>query len=173
MARKPDWSQRNSTRMQTNNKIHNSAKFQPCYSHRNWKRCLMPSPETKTPGPDGITIELLKNCPKIIHTYIITISNAVIRLNAFPQTWKEVILIHKPRHEPSSKLPIHLLSSISKITERKIQTRLIQILTQISIIPIIQFNFQCSHWTGVHMIRIDEDILNGFNQNQSTGKCLI
>lgn len=134
-------------------------------------------PSKKAPGHDRITNHLLKNSHQTIYQYITAIANAVFRLHTFPSRWKTaiVIVIHKtgkPRHEPSSYRPISLLSSISKIIEKLIHTRLLNVLQQNQTIPNTQFGFRSAHSTIEQATRISTDIIDGFNSKKSTGMIL-
>lgn len=138
---------------------------------------------TIAPNFDSVTPQKLKILYHAFHstrtTYHIHYRHikCSTSLEHLPQTWKEaeVISTHKPgkpRHDPSSYRPVSLLSPITKITKRTIQTQLVQILTQNSVIPHFQFGFRHSHSTTLQVTRITENILNGFIWNQSTSMSL-
>ncbi|GBM39984.1 Retrovirus-related Pol polyprotein from type-1 retrotransposable element R1 [Araneus ventricosus] len=83
----------------------------------------------KTPGLDGITVELVKCifhcCPAII----LSIMNACLRVRGFPSRWKisKLLLLGKPGRDlalPNSYRPICLLNVLSKLLDKLITFRL-------------------------------------------------
>ncbi|GBO01041.1 putative RNA-directed DNA polymerase from transposon X-element, partial [Araneus ventricosus] len=83
----------------------------------------------KSPGEDRITNEMLKNLPRKTLYRITHLTNAILRLQYFPNSWKNSIIIpiHKTGKDPfnpTNYRPISLLSSLSKVVEKIILNRL-------------------------------------------------
>lgn len=96
----------------------------------------------------------------------------------FPQKWKEALAIMlkkagKPHNETQGYRPISLLSAISKIAERIIETRLKEEIEEKQLLPDHQFGFRTDHSTIHQVTRLTEDIIRKFNVSTSTGAIFI
>lgn len=121
----------------------------------------------KSPGHDLITNAILKKILKKAITYLF---NSLMRIGHFPTEWKKatIIMIKKPGKDnksPNSYRPISLLSSVSKIFEKIIYTRLTKHLDATEAIPHHQFGFKLKHSTTQQLLRLTEHINNGFEKN--------
>lgn len=130
----------------------------------------------KSPGADGIHNALLKNLSQKSVIFLTKIFNACFRQCYFPQIWKnaKVIAILKPGKDadiPTSYRPISLLSSLSKLFEAIIYTRLIS--TTQNLLKNEQFGFRKKHSTTQQLARVAEHIAHHLNLNQSTGMFLL
>lgn len=138
-------------------------------------KCL---PNRKSPGLDLITNALLKKIPKKAITLLSILFNSLLKIGHFPTEWKKaaVIMIKKPGKDntnPNSYRPISLLSSVSKIFEKIIYTRLINHLDAIEAIPHHQFGFKPKHSTTQQLLRLTEYINNGFEKKFHTGAAFL
>lgn len=102
------------------------------------------------------------------------ILNSILRLNYFPSSWTHahVIQIPKPGKDltfPQNYRPISLLSSISKIAEKTILTRLNDEIIKSEKIPHEQFGFREGHDTTMQLTRVTEKITKNFNNKNMTG----
>lgn len=83
-----------------------------------------------SPGPDRVTVRLLKACWHVIQERVCGIFRRCLQLNYFPRAWKlaEVAMIpkagKKDRSTPRAYRPIALLSCLGKGFERIIARRL-------------------------------------------------
>lgn len=81
------------------------------------------------PGGDSITNICLKNLPPTAITQLATIFNSSLELSHMPSSWKNAIVVMIPKPlknhlDPSNYRPISLLTTLSKLLERLIMSRL-------------------------------------------------
>lgn len=128
----------------------------------------------KAAGPDNISNRALKNLPIKALVYIVTIVNAMFTLQKFPSRWKSanVIFFQKPGKSPKlpqNYRPISLLSAIGKIAEKIIQNRLVNQVTELSLLPDEQFGFRSDHSTTDQVVRVTEYFSAGLNFKEIGG----
>lgn len=106
------------------------------------------------------------------------ILNSILRLHHFPKSWKHthIILIPKPQKDltfPQNFRPIRLLSTVSKIEERTILTRLQNEIDNNQATPNYQFGFRGSHNTVMQLTRVTDKNTKNFKflkPNEITSK---
>jgi hypothetical protein len=96
----------------------------------------------KSSGYDLITGKILKELPTIRIKYLTQLFNAVLLKGYFPAQWKvaQIILIlkpGKPLNGLTSHQPISLLPSVSKVFETLLLKRLLLVIENNRLIPII------------------------------------
>ncbi|GFV38072.1 probable RNA-directed DNA polymerase from transposon X-element [Trichonephila clavipes] len=128
----------------------------------------------KAPGKDGISNRMTKNFSLKAILILTILINKILTLNYFPKAWKEAIIfpILKPgknKNIPSSYRPISLLSTLSKITESIILTRLKDFLYTNNIINPNQYGFTNKLSTLHPLLNLTEAISDGFQSKKSTG----
>lgn len=128
----------------------------------------------KAPGPDHITNKALKELPNKIKVAIASYSNAILRLNSFPSAFKSADIIMIPKQgktlsDPTNHRPISLLSSLGKVIEAVILTKIKNECDKLDIIPNFQFGFRPNHSTEHQVHRLVEYITEGFSEGESTG----
>lgn len=135
---------------------------------------------SKAPGMDKVHNTLLKHLPWSGLRYLTAVVIACMQHCYFPNCWKHanVIPIRKPgkkASDPASYRPISLLSSLSKILERAILTRINQHLEANNIIPADQCGFVQKKSTVHQLQRIKQHIKSNLNNrpSKSTGMLLI
>lgn len=89
--------------------------------------------QKKTPGPDKISVKMIKFLPQILINSLTKVCNEILEKRQFPDDYKtgETILIHKinkPKNKPDCCRPITLLNHLIKISVKTIDTRLKKIL---------------------------------------------
>ena len=126
-------------------------------------------PKRKAPGYDLITAEAIQQMPKKALVFLTTIYNCILRTSKFPLQWKYSLIkmIHKPGkdiYSPSSYRPISLLPICSKVFEKLIYKRLVDILTDQQVIPDHQFGFRTFHSTTHQLHRVTDYIAGALEQ---------
>ncbi|KAL4144102.1 hypothetical protein QTP88_006332 [Uroleucon formosanum] len=135
-------------------------------------------PNKKSPGHDHLTNLMFKKLPAKGIVLMTSLFNFLLRVGHFPLSWKiaTIILIKKPgenKSNPDSYRPISLLTSLSKIFEKVIHTRLLNYLNSAEVIPEFQFGFRPNHSTIQQLFRITEHISNSFEKHCHTGAVFI
>lgn len=100
----------------------------------------------KAPGPDTITVSMLKNISEVIVPVITYLANKIFEKGEFPEELKQTTItpIHKQgdKDKPENYRPIALTSVFSKIVEKLIKKRIINYLQKIKILSNRQYAFQ-------------------------------
>ncbi|GFU38745.1 probable RNA-directed DNA polymerase from transposon X-element [Trichonephila clavipes] len=128
----------------------------------------------KAPGKDGISNRMTKNFTLKAILILTILVNKILKHNYFPKIWKEAIIfpILKPgksKNNPASYRPISLLSTLSKITESIILTRLKNIININKTINPNQYGFTNKLSTLHPLLNLTEAISEGFQRKKSTG----
>ncbi|GFT99153.1 RNA-directed DNA polymerase from mobile element jockey [Trichonephila clavipes] len=92
----------------------------------------------------------------------------------FPDAWKHAIITLLPKKGKDTKLainyrPISLLSSIGKIFEKIILSRLKEHANNNNIIPNFQHGFRENTATNHQLLRLTNLVVSGFNNRETTG----
>lgn len=127
----------------------------------------------KAPGIDSIRYEHLKNAPQAAILVLLNIYNAILNLAYWPTHYKTgvVTLIPKDGKDPTSPLsyrPITLSPTPSKILEKIIHNRLLKLSCQLQIIKDHQSAFLPTKGTEDNVLRLIQNTINNFNNNQFT-----
>jgi hypothetical protein len=99
------------------------------------------------PGGDKITNKLIKMLPECYHPILANIYNASLLHCHVPLEWKQslVVMIPKPLKDhqlPCNHRPISLLSTLSKLLERFVLTRMLDWLENRNLLPPFQSGFR-------------------------------
>ncbi|GJQ65269.1 hypothetical protein Trydic_g22046 [Trypoxylus dichotomus] len=132
----------------------------------------------KAPGRDGITNAAIKHLHLGAIDALRDIINGVLRYQHFPQTWKHamVIVLHKtgkPKDSTDGYRPISLLPGLSKVLEKVIQRRLLEIVSQKEILPGFQFGFRQEHSTSHQLLRITEHVTEHLHRSTPTAPVML
>lgn len=127
----------------------------------------------KAPGYDKISNKIIKQLNKYTIAAITAIFNGILRLNYFPEAWKVAIILpfRKPGKDPRLAInyrPISLLPTLSKIFEKLLLNRLNKFLTISKAIPDEQFGFRSNHSCTHQLLRLTENIADGFQKKKHT-----
>lgn len=128
----------------------------------------------KAPGPDGISVGIIKNFSFIAIEILTGIINVCFRLGYFPNSWKHAKTIAVPKsgkdpHNLTSYRPIALLNIFSKIFEKIINTELRQIQINNNLLPDFQFGFRSGHSTNHALTIIHKDLSTALKDKKTTG----
>ena len=127
---------------------------------------------TKSKGPDGISLEVLKLCLPALSKVFVSLFNKSIILKKFPSAWKHshIIPVNKIPNplSLSNYRPISLLSILSKIFEKIIHNQLSQYLTQHKVLDTFQSGFQKQHSTQALLTNLVDDICRGYHDDNIT-----
>lgn len=132
----------------------------------------------KAPGPDSIPNFVIQAFPDTARKLMTRIFNDCLKISYFPSEWKigKVIAIPKPGKDkeiPTNYRPISLLSTIGKVFEKLILSRLKLFENENNLFIPNQFGFRNEHSTIQQALRIVERASKGFNTNKSTGMVLL
>lgn len=125
----------------------------------------------KSPGPDGVPNELLKQLSATGKSLLLTLINKSWTTAEVPANWRtaEIVAIPKkgkPPSELSSYRPISLLSTTSKLTERLIQGRLQHWLEANGKLNPNQAGFRRGHSTMDQLGRLSQQIFDAFEEKK-------
>ena len=108
------------------------------------KRIIMSMPSNKTPGPDKVSMSVLKDCLPVVLGPITNIINCSFATSTFPDDMKlaEVIpLLKDGDHEvASNNRRLSLLNTVSKICERAVLNQFNSYLTRNKRLSVQQSN---------------------------------
>ncbi|GFV35356.1 RNase H domain-containing protein [Trichonephila clavipes] len=114
------------------------------------KRALSSAHNT-SPGPDGISYELLRQLNEDSLVSLLYLFNRIWREQVYPTQWQEAIVIPilKPGKDPKDPLsyrPIALTSCLCKTLERVVNARFVYHLEKNRCIPLFQSGFRVSFY---------------------------
>ena len=142
-------------------------------THAELHRALKTSNKNSAPGPDKITYTTIQHFPPIAQNILINIYNSILTLAYFPSHFKNSIITvfpkpNKDTRHPSSYRPITLTSTLGKIFEKIISTRLTTLAVHDKIIKDHQTAFRPHRDSSENVIHLAQQIVNNFNQNKYT-----
>ena len=131
--------------------------------------------DRKSPGPDKVSNEMLKNLGNKAKQKLLDIFNQSWKLGSVPQSWKDanMLPIHKKgknKKDAKSYRPISLTSCIGKVLESMINKRLVWHLESNQIITPQQAGFRQHHSTEDQVTYVSQMIEDGF-QDKKTFSC--
>ena len=132
----------------------------------------------KAPGFDNTFNIELKHLSRGSFAFVADIFNRCWELSYFPSTWKlaKVIPILKPGKDPSvpkSYRPISLLSALSKLFEKSIQSRLLFFTDENGVLPEEQFGFRKGRSTIHQLTRVTNIIQQNKSMSKTTAMALL
>ena len=127
---------------------------------------------TDSKGPDNIPTSLIKSCGHELCQILTYINNCSLLDGVFPEKLKmaKIIPIFKSGDVNiiSNYRPISILSAFSKITEKLVSTRLINYLTQNSILHKNQFGFRPKLSTCLALLQLIDDVSKSIDDGNIT-----
>ncbi|GFT07900.1 probable RNA-directed DNA polymerase from transposon X-element [Trichonephila clavipes] len=130
------------------------------------KRALSSAHNT-SPGPDGISYELLRHLNEDSLISLLYLFNRIWREQVYPTQWQEAIVIPilklgKDPKNPLSYRPIALTSCLCKTLERMVNARLVYQLEKNRCIPLFQSGFRKGRSTLDNIIMLENKVRNAF-----------
>lgn len=127
----------------------------------------------KSSGEDQSSNYILKKMPQIFISTLTLLMNHIINIQYFPNDWKLGVIsaICKPNKDKTSITsyrPITQLSSISKLLEKKMESRIRTYCNEKNIINKQQFGFQRNKSTEMAASKFISDVSTGLNNKQPT-----
>ena len=133
----------------------------------------------KSPGPDEVYTEMLQNAGEEFMKAIQRLFQMSWHTSKLPSIWKqaEVKFLRKSGkksyHDPGAYRPIRLTSYLCKCMERIVTTRLYNFVEHFRILDKEQEGFRRFRGTQDALLRLTQDIYNGFNKNEHTAALFI
>ena len=126
-----------------------------------------------SPGKDGISNTVIKHLPIKIREFLLIIFNMIWNASQCPKQWKEAILIPilKPGKDHANTLsyrPIALTSTICKLMERIVNSRLMWYLETNNLLTQHQSGFRKGRSTKDHIINLESSINKALANKEST-----
>ena len=122
----------------------------------------------KSPGPDRIPVNVIKQCACELSVPLATIYNDAILSGTFPNRWNHAfvtpVLKKGNKHYVTNYRAISLLSIFSKVFEKLIYKRLYQHISN-SIAP-QQHGFVCRRSTVTNLLQYTHDLASAMNNKQ-------
>lgn len=108
-------------------------------------------------GPDGIDPKFLKIIYPFILPHLTHIFNSIILRSQFPGTWKHAKILPIPKSGNEYR-PIAILSYVSKVFERIINTQIREYLDNNSLLSNLQSGFRRNHSCVTALQKVSEDL---------------
>ena len=127
----------------------------------------------RSPGPDGITNEMITNLGTTSKSILLAFFNKTWREGKLPKGWliahiKPILKKGKPSQEPKSYRPISLTSCIGKLAERMVNSRLYWWLEKVGVLDNHQAGFRKGCRTDDQLFRFVQDAIDGFQNKLHT-----
>ena len=127
----------------------------------------------KSPGPDGITNEMILHLGENSKKVLLKIFNSSWKTGSVPQYWKEadMIPVHKKGKDKSQAenyRPISLTSCLGKLMERLVNTRLVWHLETNQLLSPDQAGFRQHRSTEDQITFIAQSIEDAFQEKKNT-----
>lgn len=123
--------------------------------------------DKKAPGIDKIKSEVIKKTSEIIAPYLVDLINSIFKTGQCPVEFKKAIItpLHKKGDKKclSNYRPISLLSTISKIFEKSVKTRLSAYLNKYNILSKSQFGFRENFSTNDAIVTLVNQIYDSID----------
>ncbi len=127
-------------------------------------------PLGSSPGPDGITNEMLKHLPPNIINQITNLANKSLRDCYLPSEWKtaQVTMIHKKddKSDPNNYRPISLTSCLGKLIERIMNKRLYNYIESKNLLVPQQSGFRKERRCTDNLLFITQKVREAFNRKK-------
>ena len=125
---------------------------------------ILKTTKDSSPGPDGITYNMIKRAHPSLQQLIINLYNRILMQREFPSEWKTAIIIPIPKEngedfkDPRNYRPISLTNCLCKILEKIINVRLMWYLESKNIISPYQSGFRQNRSSTDHIVHLENVI---------------
>ncbi|GBL93760.1 putative RNA-directed DNA polymerase from transposon X-element [Araneus ventricosus] len=140
--------------------------YNSTFSYRGLKNALRKSNPT-SPGPDQIHNDMFKHLSEFSLLTILLLFNRIWHERVFPLSWLKAIVIPIPKpgkdkQDPNNYRPIALTSCLSKLLERMVGARLMQVLETSKWFTPSQSGFNKSRGTIDNFLKLETAIREAF-----------
>ena len=149
----------------TNLKLHNIS-----VTSKMVKKVIMNLDLSKASGPDCIPVMVLKNCKPKFSYLLAELFNKCLKESCFADCWKvsSVVLVFKNVGERSTAknyCPVSLLSVVSKVFEKLVNSRIVDHLEKCGLFSNFQYGFRSSQSTGDLLTVVSDGIARVFDRS--------
>ena len=132
----------------------------------------------KTPGPDNLHNEMIKNLGTEGKKVILNFINITWKQGQLPSIWKTATIVpvlkkDKCPEELSSYRPISLTSCLGKVAEKIINTRLYWWLEASKLLNVHQAGFRTGHRTEDQLFTLTQKVIDGFHEKEHTAAVFV
>ena len=137
------------------------------------KKVITNFDSSKASGPDCIPVVVLKNCEPELSYILAKLFNKCLKESCFPDCWKvsSVVPVFKNVGERSTAKnyhPVSLLSVISKVFEKLVNSRIVDHLEKCGLFSDFQYGFRSSRSTADLLTVVSDRIARTFNRSGAT-----
>ena len=152
----------------TNLKLHNIS-----ITSKMVKKVITNLDSSKASGPDCIPVVVLKNCEPELSYVLAKLFNKCLKESCFPDCWKvsSVVPVFKNVGERSTAKnyrPVSLLSVVSKVFEKLVNSRIVDHLEKCGLFSDFQYGFRSSRSTADLLTVVSDRIARAFNRSGAT-----
>ena len=128
---------------------------------------------SKASGPDCILVVVLKNCESELPYILAKLFNMCLKESCFPDCWKvsSVVPVFKnigERFTAKNYRPVSLLSVVSKVFEKLVNSRIVDPLQNCGLFSDFQYGFRFSRSTVDLLTVVSDRIARAFSRFEAT-----
>ena len=137
------------------------------------KKVITNLDSSKASGPDCSPVVVLKNCEPELSYILAKLFNKCLKKSCFPDCWKvsSVVPVFKNVGERSTAknyCPVSLLSVVSKVFEKLVNSRIVDQLEKCGLFSDFQYGFRSSRSTADLLTVVSNRIARAFNRSGAT-----
>ena len=127
--------------------------------------------KNSAPGQDKISYKMIYKSHITAKHFLLSIYNKIWTTHEFPTLWRMGTVVsflkpYKNSQQAQSYRPISLTSCVSKLMEKMVNTRLVQVLESRGLLPEEQSGFRKMRSTSDSLVRFTSDIMSAFLSKQ-------
>ena len=147
--------------------------FEKVFTPKELDNAIDNSKTRKSPGPDKIHNEMIKNLGKDGRAALLHLINKTWTTSTLPTAWKTAVIkpILKPGKDPNDPhnyRPISLTSCIGKIAEKMVNKRLYWWLEEMNILHPTQAGFRTNRRAEDQTYLLSQRVFDGFQEMKNT-----